>query len=647
MVDCRAEGRGWRASLAGVALVAAAVASLCTAAPATPQVVADVEALKQLPFEQLFELEVISVAKRPQRWLRAPAALAVITGEEIERAGVRTLPEALRLATGVHVARFDSRTWGISARGFNITSANKMLVMIDGRSVYTPLFSGVFWDVQNTLLEDVDRIEVIRGPGGSLWGANAVNGVINVVTQPASATQGGLAVAGAGDEQEAFGALRWGGELPGGHYRVYGQYDRRDAFVDADGASSHDDLWLGQGGFRADLVPGEDQRLGLRGDVYRGEIGHPVLAETAVDGGNLGADWSLELARGGTLGARAWYDNTSRRVPAQFEEERDTWDVEVQHRLTRGRHHLVWGGGYRWSEDHVLDSPLISWQPTSDVIWIANGFVNDEIALGERWRLVAGLKLEDQSTMDLEPQPSLRVAFDAGPTSTLWGGVARAVRAPTRLDRAVRIPGEPPYLVVGNPDFAPEEVVAYELGYRRLLGARGLLDVATFYNVYDDLRSQEPSAGGLPFVLENRLEGTSRGVEVSAAWDPLARLRLHGGASWLDVDLEPEAGSGDPTGGAGEGNDPELQWFLRADLDLPAGLLAGLWLRHVDELPNPVVPAYEELDLRLAWKPRPQAGWTVSLVGRNLLHDSRPELGHPAQRGEVERSVYGELSWRF
>ncbi|HVS02384.1 MAG TPA: TonB-dependent receptor, partial [Thermoanaerobaculia bacterium] len=560
-------------------------------------------------------------------------------------AGVRTLPEALRLATGVHVARLDSRTWAISARGLNATTANKMLVLIDGRTVYTPLFSGVFWDVQNVLLEDVDRIEVIRGPGATLWGSNAVNGVVNVVTRSAGETQGGLAVAAAGDEQEAFAALRWGGELGRGHYRAYGMYDRRDGMAFADGRDANDDLWIGQAGFRSDLALAEGQEVTLLGDVYRGTIGHAVRDDTDVDGGNLTGSWTRRLAGGGSLTLRGFYDHTFRRVPGQFEEDRHTWDVELQHDFEQGRHHLVWGGGVRWSSDRVVNTPVIGWVPASDDVWIANLFLQDEIELSPRWRLTAGVRIEDQSVMDLEAQPSLRLAWEPWARDMLWAGVARAVRAPTRIDRAVRVPGEPPFAVVGNPDFEPEEVWAYEVGYRWTLGPRTLVDVAAFYNVYDELRSQEPSPTGLPLVLGNRLQGHTRGVEVSAALDPTARLRLHGGVTWLHTDLQLEPGSGDPTGGRSEANDPDFHGFLRADLELAHEVVIGAWLRQVAALPSPAVPSYTELDLRLAWRPLDRL--TLALVGRNLLHDRHPELGSPPVREEVERSVSGELTWAF
>jgi iron complex outermembrane receptor protein len=630
-------------SIARLLLLVLALAAALPAAARPPR--ERVERLKALSLEQLLAVEVTSASKIPRTLWQLPAAVSVIPQEEIRRSGARSIPEALRLATGLHVARFDSRTWSVSARGLNAPTSNKMLVLIDGRSVYTPLFSGVFWDVQDYLLADVDRIEVVRGPGAALWGSNAVNGVVNIITKPAAETQGGLLQAGGGSEHTAFGALRWGGEVTAGEYRVYGTFRELDALAFADGRSARDDLRFRQGGFRADLRPAADDRLTLQGDVYSGRIGHPVRDVSDVEGGNLGLRWRTDLAGAGHVEARLFFDATERVVPGQFAEDRETWDLELEHEVRLGRHELVWGAGYRRSDDRVADSPVFAWEPNAAELWILNLFAQDTIRLDERWQLVVGTKLEEQSVMDLEVQPTLRLAFTPDEEQILWAAASRAVRAPTRIDRDVRVPGEPPFLVVGNPDWKPEEVVAYELGHRRLFANDLFLDTTAFYNEYDDVRSQEPSAGGLPLVLGNGLEGETYGLELAAGYAPLERLELHGGVTWLHSELRPEPGSGDLTGGAAEANDPDFHGFLRADLELPRGFVAGAWLRYVDDLAQPAVPAYAELDLRLAWRPRPDL--EISLVGQNLLHDHHPEFGSLPGREEIERGVYGELLWSF
>lgn len=603
------------------------------------------ERLKGLSLEQLMELEVTSATKFPQPLAEIPAAISVISQEDLRRSGVRTLADALRLATGVHVARFDNRTWAVSARGLNAPTANKLLVLIDGRSVYTPLFSGVFWDVQDYLIEDIDRIEVIRGPGAALWGANAVNGVVNVVTEEAAATQGGLAQLGAGTEHRAFGALRWGGELGSGHYRVYGKYQDRDALEFEDGRNAEDPLQIGQGGFRADLPVGTESVLTLQGDAYEGRLDHAVRDTTDVDGANLGVRWRRTFSDTSDVEVRAYYDHTYRDVPGQFEESRSTYDLELQHHWRHGRHELVWGGGYRSSEDRVSDSEVLAWVPGSETIWIANLFVQDEIDLSRDWHLTLGTKLEEQSFMDLEIQPSVRLAWTPETGGMVWAAASRAVRAPTRIDLHVRVPGEPPFLVLGNPEFQPEELIAYELGYRYQPRPDLLLDLATFYNEYDDLRSQEPSATGVPLVLGNRLEAETYGAELSARFDATERLHVQGGLTWLTTDLHLEPGSGDPTGGTAEANDPDLHGFLRVDLDLPGEVELGAWLRYVDDLPFPQVPSYTTLDLRLGWEPL--VGLELSLVGQNLLEERHVQFGSPMNREAVERGVYGELLWRF
>lgn len=626
-------------------LAAALLAPAAAAQPPGPfAAAAGAAGLKELSLEELLAVEVTSVAKRPQRWIDSVGAITVITGDEIRRSGARSLPEALRLAPGLHVARFDSRTWAISARGLNITTANKMLVLIDGRSVYTPLFSGVFWDVQAPMLEEIERIEVIRGPGATMWGANAVNGVINVITRSAAASRGGLAVGGLGGET-SFGALRWGGEGGGGHYRVYGKLDRHGALVFADGRSANDPLRIGQGGFRFDSPGGGRTAWAVHGDLYRGEIGHPLRADTDVDGGNLTGRWSRELEGGARLEVRGFFDQTYRRVPGQFEEDRFTWDVEMQHEVSRGRHQLLWGGGYRWSEDDVVNSPVVAFEPDSETAWVANLFVQDEIALAPDVRLIGGVKLEEHSTMDLEAMPTLRLAWQPDEDSLLWGGASRAVRAPTRLDRDVVFFADDVPIVLGSRDFAPEEVIAYEVGYRWGGTARWLVDLTAFHNRYDDLRTAEPSPGGLPFVLDNLLSGETTGGTAAASWQALPSLRLHGSLTLLDTEMTPDPGSRDLNRGTGEANDPSVHGLLRADLDLPRGFELGAWLRHVGDLPEPAVPAYTELDLRLAWRRSPEL--TFAVVGQNLLDDHHPEFGAAASREEVERGVYGQVTWSF
>ena len=607
--------------------------------------------LKRLSIEELMEIEVTSVSRRAERLNQAAAAVIVITQDDIRRSGVNSLPEALRLVNSLHVARLSQRSWAINARGSNTTTSNKLLVLIDGRSVYTPLFSGVFWEVQDTLLDDVERIEVIRGPGATLWGANAVNGIINVITKRAADTQGGLLTAGAGDEERGFGGVRYGGTLgERGHYRAYGKYFDRDSLVLVDGSDARDPMRMGQGGFRADWQTSGRDAFTFQGDAYAGRIGEPTRDDTDVDGGNLLGRWSRTLGEGSDLELQAYWDRTHRRIPGLFEEDLDTLDLDFQHRFPlAGRHDVVWGFGYRRHHDRVGNSPALAFLPARRDFDLFSLFAQDEVSLlDERLTLTAGSKLEHNESTGFEVQPSVRAAWKASERRTLWAAASRAVRTPTRIDEdfVVSAPNGQP-LLRGSRDFESEELIAWELGYRIQPHPEVLLDVAAFYDVYDDLRSQEPPASGPgPTVLANKLEMDAWGIELRSNLQPVSGWRLQVAWSWLDKELRLDPDSRDPTRGAAEGNDPEHRVSLRSSVDLPAGLELDGWLRYVSELPSPAVDAYTELDLRLGW--RASDALELALVGQNLLHGSHAEFG-PATplREEVERGFYGKVTWRF
>lgn len=626
-----------------VLLAHAALAAPSAAAP-TP---ADVRALKGLSIEELMQLDVTSVARHAQPFGSVPAALSVVTADDIRRSGVTSLAEAMRLAAGVEVARFDSRTWAVTARGFATNVSNKMLVLIDGRSVYTPLFGGVFWEVQDTPLEDVDRIEVIRGPGATLWGSNAVNGVIQITTRNARDTQSSLVTAGAGNEERSFATVRHGGTLgANGAWRAYGSWHDRDGLVLASGADARDDYQKMQGGFRADwALPGDDA-LTVAGDLYRGDIGNLELARTDVAGGNVLARWRHTLAGGSEVTVQSYYDRTYRDVPDQFEEWRETGDFEVQHHVELGRHDVVWGGGYRASADRTVDSPVFQWRPRERTIGITNLFVQDEIALADRWRFTAGTKLEEIDSSGLEVQPTLRLSFAPAPSQLLWAAVSRAVRAPTRIDEDSRFTTRNGILVLtGDPDFQPEEVVTAELGFRRHAGPASA-ELVVYHNDYDELRSQEPPASGpIPVHIGNGLRARTWGGTLQGNLELGDRTRLQASWSHLEKRFSLAPGSHDVSGGVAEGNDPSDFGFLRASLDLPHATELDVWLRGVDSLPNPHVPGYVELDLRLGWRLR--ADLELALVGQNLLRASHPEFGPDTlRREEVQRSLYARVTWR-
>jgi len=625
---------------------------ICFAEPGfaqQPDSSASAEALKKLSIEQLMNLEVTSVSRRPERLAQAASAIQVITQQDIRRSGASSLPEALRLVTNLQVAQINSRDWAISARGFNSTTANKLLVLIDGRTVYTPLYSGVFWDVQDVPLGDVDRIEVISGPGATLWGANAVNGVINVITKRARETQGLVVSGGGGTELRGFGTTRYGGAL-GSHvnYRIYGKGWAREPSVLPGGQDATDDWHMEQAGFRLDWDASTINQVTMQGDLYNGRISQATAGDIAVSGGNVVAKWSHTVSANSAVTAQLYYDRTNRNIPGTFGEDLDIYDVDLQHATRLGaRHDVVWGLGYRLINDRVANSALLAFLPPHVTRQWFTGFVQDEIALiPDRLHVALGTKVEHNDYTGYEIQPSGRVSWRLSPSGTLWAAVARALRTPSRIDRELFFPGQPPYLIAGGPGFHSEEELAYELGYRHQRGALAL-SVATFYSRYHGLRSVEqvnpPTPS--PAVIANGQYGESYGAEVTADYLIAKGWRVRAGHTELRIHIWPNPGSTDTTRGASESQTPDRQFFLFSSLDLPAHLRLDAGMRAIDDITRQQVPGYAELNAKLTWQPTPQLD--LSLVGQNLLHDRHAEFGAPATRREIERGVYGLVEWRF
>ena len=641
--------------MADTRIVAAATSMLltvgvvCFARPAVAQQPDSLGVLKRLSVEELMNVEVTSVSKRVEKLSQTASAIQVITQEEILRSGASSLPEALRLATNLQVAQIDSRQWAISARGFNSTSSNKLLVLIDGRAVYTPLFSGVFWDVQDVPLADIDRIEVISGPGATLWGANAVNGVINIITKDAKDTQGLLLSGGGGTELRGFGAARYGGALgTHGHYRIYGGGFGRDPTALPNGQDAKDDWHFGQGGVRVDWDASTISHFTVQGDLYDGRIAQPTAGDIAVSGGNVMAKWSRTISETATVGAQLYYDRTHRNIPGTFGEDLDTYDVDLQHQLRLGtRHNVVWGLGYRLINDHVANSAALAFLPAHVARQWFTGFVQDEITVvPERFHVALGTKIEHNDYTGVEIQPSGRVNWTLGPSATLWTAVSRAVRAPSRIDRELFAPGQPPYFLAGGPTFHSEEELAYELGYRHQKGGLAL-SVATFYSHYRGLRSLEQAnpPNAFPVVIGNGQDGESFGAEVAAEYSLTSAWRLWAGYTELRIHVWPNPGSTDTTRGATENHTPDRQFSLRSSIDLPAHWRLDAGFRTIGAIANQQVPAYAELNARLTYLPT--AHLDLSIVGQNLLHGRHAEFGAPATRLEIERGVYGLVEWRF
>ncbi|MFN7138295.1 MAG: TonB-dependent receptor plug domain-containing protein [Limisphaerales bacterium] len=611
--------------------------------------------LKKLSIEELLDVEVTSVSRRPEILQEIPSAIQVITQEEIRRSGARSIPEALRIASNLQVAQIDSRQWAISARGFNASVANKLLVMIDGRSVYTPLFSGVFWDVQDTLLEDIDRIEVVSGPGATLWGANAVNGVINIVTKSAKdpTAQGTLVTGGVGTEERGLAGIRYGGKLaPNVHYRVYGKYFNRDSTVRADGLDNEDDWQFGQGGFRVDWDATSDNLLTFQGDLYSGSINQALNDHIGVSGGNILGRWTRTISLDSDLQVQFYYDRTYREVPGIYAEDLDTYDLDFQHRFRwLDRNEIIWGLGYRLTYNDVDNTPAVAFLPETLTRHLFSAFVQDKIEVVEDTLFFTlGSKFEHNDYTGVEIQPSARLAWLPVTNHTIWTAVSRAVRSPSRIDRHYHIPGTEPYFLAGGPDFDSEKLIAYELGYRVQPFTRLTVSVATFFNDYDDIRSVAP---GPPLVVENGLEGTTYGVELDVTYRLTDWWRLRLGYTYLEQDLQVKPGFADVNFARAETTaDPRHQVSLRSFWDLPRNFELDWAVRFVDRVHNVslgqfgTVPGYFEMDARLGW--RPTQNLEFSIIGQNLVHDRHPEFGFPRpSRPEIERNVYGKITWRF
>lgn len=630
--------------------------------------------LSKLNLEQLMEIEVTSVSKRPEKLSQAPVAISVITSEDIHHSGARNIPDLLRYEPGLQVARSDAHSWVITARGFGEPFSNKLLVMMDGRTVYTPLFSGVFWDQQDTLLNDIERIEVVRGPGAALWGANAVNGVINIITKSAKDTQGGLVQGGAGSEDLQFGSFRYGGKISeNAWYRIYGKYDHHDDSGEAGGISAHDGWQSGLGGFRVDWEPAGQNKVTFQGDVSTAWGGQRLVlptptapfAKVSVEdfdsrSATALARWEHEFSADSTLQVQTYF-NYNVRNSVIVREERDTADIDIQHRLALGsRNEFTYGVEYRASHDDIRNSYGLALNPDRKTVQLVSAFVRDELTLvPDRLKLYLGTQVEHNDFTGFEVQPNARLLFTPVERYSFWTSVARAVRTPSRTDQDVRIyqPGPAPGTrasIVGDLDMVSETLMAYEFGIQARPFDRLSLSLATFYNDYDDLRNRA-LIGFLPGVpptfaarLENGLTGESYGVELGPTWQVAETWRLQASYTWFKLNLHVMPGHTSVQSLAAEGASPVHQFSLRSAFDLPGNVQFDSGLRYVDQLVSLGVPSYVVMDLRLAWRPAKQ--WEFSLVGQNLLDRSHPEYVSSfltATPTEVEHSIYGQITWRF
>jgi iron complex outermembrane receptor protein len=472
-----------------------------------------------------------------------------------------------------------------------------------------------------------------------------VNGVVNIITRDSRDAQGGFASLGAGDDERGA-AVRYGGRLgERGNFRIYGKQFGRDQTSTDSGGGRRDGFAYRQGGFRLDWNETADQ-VTLQGDSYDGRIGQPVGGDKIISGANLLTRWNRTLAEGSTLQLQAYFDHTRRTYPESFAESLDTSDIELQHRFKWGSaHDIVWGGGYRWMSDDVSNSAALAFVPAQRELRLGNLFIQDTVALTERLQLSLGLKIEHNSYTGRELLPNIRLGWQVDDRSLLWSAISRAVRTPSRLDRDFYLPGNAPFVLAGGPTFVSEILTAYEIGYRSQPSSRTSFSVSTFYNLHDKLRSVEGDAGGRPpLTLGNSMEGETYGVEAWGSHQAADWWRLSAGYSHLHKSLRFKPGSNDVAGLQAAGNDPQQQFWLRSHMNLPNRWELDLSLRAVGKLPNPVVPSYHTVDLRLGWNPAP--GIELSVGVGNLLNRRHAEFGAQGVRSEFGRSVFLQLNWR-
>jgi len=633
------------------------IAATCASGAAFAQ--GSLQDLGKLSLQDLGRIVVTSVAKHPEMLADSPAAVYVITHDDIMRSGARSLPEMLRLAPNLGVMRLGPSNYIATSRGLSGNQAaqnfpNKLLVLIDGRSVYSPLYSGISWDTLYVLPENIDRIEVISGPAGALWGANAVNGVINIITRAASETEGGLVEFGIGNEARSA-SFQYGGRLgDDAWYRVYAHDFRQQSFDSGNGRDARNGWTAPQAGFRVDWDAGARDAFTAQGDIFDGRTDQGDSPDYRTADVNVLTRWRHAFDDGSHFQLQAYYDHgrswgalTSGAVMLT------TWDVEVQHDFRIGDvHHVTWGAGdrlyhYRLSPSIRSDGSLL-WDPAVNTQSLANVFVQDQLALGTRADLALGIKAEHDPYSGLSWMPSARFSWKANNDTLLWLSASRAVRTPTAFDEdvieVVNTPNGPVDFLNGNPDYRTEKLTAYETGLRTQWATRATLSVSFYYNVYDDLRSIEFSPEGFPLLWGNGMQGHTYGVDIWAGYSVADWWKLSGGLSEQREHFGFKPGSAGFYGSSEAGNDARHRAFLRSSMNLGAHWQFDADLRDVGELPNPRVPGYTELNARLGWMPNDR--WELSLSGMNLLHPWHQEYV-AAYANRIGRTFFLDARLKF
>ena len=637
--------------------------------------------LTQVSIENLMNMEISSASKKEQRISRTAAAVFVLTQEDIRRSGMTTLPDVLRLVPGLEVAQINANNWAVTSRGFNGRFADKLLVLIDGRSLYSPEFAGVFWQVQDLMLEDIDRIEVICGPGATLWGANAVTGVVNILTKKAKDTPGGLFTAGGGIQERGFTGARYG--APHGDkldYRLYGNYFDRGEFQNVAGRAAGDN-WDGvRSGFRIDAQTTSKDSLILEGDIYRDAANSQnhvatftppfnttPLTQTTSLGGDVLGRWTRTYSPLSEFSLQMYYDSLS-RDDVVVNADLHVFDIDFQDHLSRGpRHDFIWGGNYRTTTDSVSAIGSVSLSPASLRTNLASIFLQDEIVIvPNRLWFTPGIRFEHSPFTGLNVEPSGRLLWSVSKNQSLWVSAAQADRTPQRFERGLHditavIPGPGGSLtsvdLLGSPSAGDEQMLDFEAGYRAQVTKLVSVDLSTFYDHYKDLQTREP---GSPFFLANpvphvvvplfyanEMHGTGYGGEFSIAWKPAVFWKLDAGYSFLHQVFQLNPGSQDPSSLLSAGDSPRNQFQLRSQFNLPHRTEFDTSVFCVGRLPDQSVPAYTRFDLRLGWHPLESLDF--DLIGQNLLAPSHLEFLNNTGLvpSYVTRGAFVRLTWRI
>ncbi len=609
-----------------------------------------------LSLGDLFNIDITIASRHSENIFETPSAAYVITQEDIRRSGMSSIPELLRLVPGFGVGQIDGNIWSLSSRGFKDSHSDKLLVLVDGRSVYTPMFGGVYWDVQGYLLEDIEQIEIIRGPGATLWGANAVNGIVNIITKNSYETEGGLAVAGKGTNQEYLVGGRYGGWIGDNlSYRFYVKNNKRTENLYVNGEDAFDGTDVPQVGFYINWDKDNKNRLSFHGDYYDGTRGLNKWREDEnVAGGNVVLRWEHSISDTSDFSLQFYYDRTERHSSI-IGEDRNTYDLDMQHNFTLGGNDIIWGMAYRYTGDETDEGSRTLLNPVSDSYATLSVFIQDKISLVDNHlRLTFGSKFEDNSYTGFEYQPSIKLMGIVNSSHSTWASISRAIKTPNRIDRdfdiSMGFAGPFEMFAKGNKDMISEKVIAYEVGYRFKSKSTFSLDIAAFYNDYEDIFSKNQTTDAVNkqiiFSFANDRIGKTYGFETLANWQIAPSWKLSTSWSFLEMDITVPPEDLDAEAEL-EGVNPQNQMQIRSYWDINNDWEFDIMAFYVDEIFNGEVDDYLRLDLRLGWNLR--RNLELSIGVQNALDSKHPEDLATRRNtiSEIERNVWGKVTWQF